>query len=152
MMKAKSAGTSEDRDDREGEAVEGLPEEGQRGDLVPVHEVGDARRRLDLRASGARRLQLEEHRHAVAAEAEENALAQAQDAAVAPAQHQAERDEGVGEVFADQVEAEMSSVSGKTTTSSTARMREADAVPTRLAICCVIVEHDAASRHVTGGP
>ena len=51
-------------------------------------------------------LELEEHRHAVAAEAEEHALPQAQDAGVAPAQHQAERDEGVGEVFADQVEAE----------------------------------------------
>ena len=51
-------------------------------------------------------LQLEKHRHAVAAEAEEHALPQAENAAIAPAQHQPERDEGVGQIFADQVEAE----------------------------------------------
>ena len=51
-------------------------------------------------------LELEEHRHAVAAEAEEHALAQAQHAAVAPQHHQADGDEGVGQVLADQVEAE----------------------------------------------
>ena len=40
------------RDQREGQAVERLPEPRQRGDLVPVHEVRDARRGLDLGASG----------------------------------------------------------------------------------------------------
>ena len=54
----------------------------------------------------ARCLELEEHRHAVAAEAEEHALAQAEDAGVAPAQHQADGDKGVGQVLADQIEAE----------------------------------------------
>ena len=55
--------------------------------------------------SGAGCLQLEEHRHAVAAEAEEHPLPQAQNAAIAPAQHQPDPDEGVGQVFRDQVEA-----------------------------------------------
>ena len=44
--------------------------------------------------------------HAVAAEAEEHALPEAENAAVAPAQHQADGDEGVGQILADQVEAE----------------------------------------------
>ena len=55
----------------------------------------------------ARCLELEKHRHAVAAEAEEHALAEAQDAGVAPAQHEADGGEGVGQVFADEVEAEV---------------------------------------------
>jgi hypothetical protein len=79
---------------------------GQRGELVPVHEVGDARRGLDLGADGVGRLELEEHRHGVAAEAEEHALAQAEHAAVAPDHDQADGDEGIGQVLADQVEAE----------------------------------------------
>ena len=52
------------------------------------------------------RLELEIHRHAVAAEAEEHALPQAEDAAEAPAQHQADGDEGVGEILRDQIEPE----------------------------------------------
>ena len=46
------------QDDRErcvnGEAVERLPEQRQRGDLIPVHEVGNAGRRLDLGVRDAR--------------------------------------------------------------------------------------------------
>ncbi|MEY9169876.1 hypothetical protein ABIF15_001108 [Bradyrhizobium elkanii] len=96
----------DDRDQRYREAVERLPEERQRGELVPIHEIGDARRRLDLGVRDRRRLELEVHRHAVAAEAEEHALPQAQDAAIAPAQHEADPDEGIGQIFGDQVEAE----------------------------------------------
>ena len=86
--------------------LERQPEERQLGDLVPVHEVRDAGRRLDLGVRDARGFELEEHRHAVAAEAEEHALPQAQNAGIAPAQHQADGDEGVGQILADQVEPE----------------------------------------------
>lgn len=48
----------------------------------------------------------EEHRHAIAAEAEEHALPQTENAAVAPAQHETERDEGVGQILRDEVETE----------------------------------------------
>jgi hypothetical protein len=51
-------------------------------------------------------LQLEEGRHAVAAEAEEDPLPQAQDPGVAPAQHQAHRHEGIRQILADQIEPE----------------------------------------------
>ncbi len=95
-----------DHQDRQRQAVERLPEERNLGDLIPVHEVRDAGRRLDLRVCHAGRLELQVHRHAVAAEAEEHSLPEAQDAAETPAQHKAHRDEGVGEIFADQVEAE----------------------------------------------
>jgi hypothetical protein len=37
---------------------------------------------------------------------EEHPLPQAQNAAIAPAQHQPDRDKGVGQIFGDQVEAE----------------------------------------------
>jgi len=80
------------------------PERRQLGELVPVHEVGDTRRRLNLGALGIGCFELEEHRDAVAAEPEEHALAEAQDAAVAPAEHETDRDEGVSEVLADQIE------------------------------------------------
>ena len=95
----------DDGENGEGETVERLPEQRQRGDLVPIHEVRDAGRRLDLGVLDAGSFQLEEHRHAVAAEAEEHPLPQAQNAAIAPAQHQPDRDEGVGQIFRDQVEA-----------------------------------------------
>ncbi len=42
-----------------------------------------------------------------AAETEEHALAEAQDSGVAPAQHEADGDKGVGQIFADEVEAEV---------------------------------------------
>ncbi len=51
-------------------------------------------------------LELEEHRHRVTAEAEEHALPEAENAAIAPAQDEADCDEGVGQILADQVEAE----------------------------------------------
>ena len=96
----------DDRQDRQRETVERFPEQRQLGDLIPVHEVGNARRRLDLGVLDAGRLELEVHRHAVAAEAEEHALPEAQDAAIAPAQHESDRDKGVGQIFGDQVETE----------------------------------------------
>src|SRR3546814_785062 len=49
---------------------------------------------------------LEEHCHAVAAEAEEDPLPQAENAAVAPAEHQSHGDEGVGQVLTHHVQAE----------------------------------------------
>ena len=100
------AGHQDDGENGEGETVERLPEQRQRGDLIPVHEIGNAGGRLDLGVLDAGGFELEEHRHAVAAEAEEHALPQAQNAAIAPAQHQPDRDEGVGQIFRDQVEAE----------------------------------------------
>ena len=87
--------------------LERHPEERQLRDLIPVHEVGDAGRRLDLGVRGARCFELQERRHAVAAEPEEHALPEAENAGVAPAQHQTDRDEGVGQILADQVEAEV---------------------------------------------
>ncbi|MHC2153532.1 hypothetical protein ACVIW3_004461 [Bradyrhizobium diazoefficiens] len=45
---SEDAGHENDSGDGKGEAVEGLPEERQRGDLIPVHEIGDAGGRLDL--------------------------------------------------------------------------------------------------------
>ena len=52
----------------------------------------------------ARCFKLEEHRHAVAAEPEEHALPQAEDSGIAPAQHQADSDERIGQIFADEIE------------------------------------------------
>ncbi len=89
-----------------GEAVKGHPQPRQLGDLVPVHEVRNAGRGLDFGAGRVRGFELEEHRHAIAADPKKHALAQAEDAAVAPTQHQADRDKGVGQVFADHVQAE----------------------------------------------
>ena len=100
------AGHQDDGENGEGETVERLPEQRQRGDLIPVHEIRNAGRGLDLGVRDAGGFQLEEHRHAVAAEAEEHPLPQAQNAAIAPAQHQPDRDKGVGQIFRDQVEAE----------------------------------------------
>ena len=105
-QEGKERRNDQDRQDGECQAVERLPEERQLGDLIPVHEIGNAGGRLDLGVGDARRLELEVHRHAVAAEAEEHALTQAQNPAVAPAQHQADRDKGVGQIFRDQIEAE----------------------------------------------
>ena len=96
----------DDCGDGKGEAVEWLPEQRQRGDLIPVHEIRNAGRGLDLGVLDAGGFQLEEHRHAVAAEAEEHALPQAQNAAIAPADHQPQRHKGIGEVFRDEVEPE----------------------------------------------
>ena len=95
--------------------------------LVPVHEVGDARRGLDLGVGHARSLELEEHGHAVAAETEEHALAQAENAGVAPAQHQADGDERVGQILADQIEPEdVDARPADTITISTSDQGEAD--------------------------
>jgi hypothetical protein len=57
-------------------------------------------------AADTRRFEFEKHRHAIAAPPEEDALPQAQNSGVAPAQHQADGDEGVGQILAHQVEAE----------------------------------------------
>ena len=99
-------GDGNDGDQRERQVLERLPPDGQGGELVPVHEVRDAGGGLDLGGDGVGRFQLEEHGHGVAAQAEEDALAQAQDAAIAPDHHQPEGDEAVGQVLAHQVEAE----------------------------------------------
>lgn len=96
----------QDGDDGEGQAVERLPEKRQLGDLIPVHEIGNARRRLDLGVGDTGCLKLEEHRHAVTTKPEEHALPQAEDAAIAPAQHQPQRHKRVGQILGDQVEAE----------------------------------------------
>src|SRR5258705_6952295 len=56
----KYARHQDDGGDGEGEAVERLPEERQRGDLIPVHEIGNAGGRLDLGVLDAGSFQLEE--------------------------------------------------------------------------------------------
>ncbi len=89
-----------------GSDLNGTQKNGSAWSLIPVHEVGDARRRLDLGVGHARGFELEKHGHAVAAEAEEDALPEAEDAGIAPAQHQADGDEGVGQILADQIEPE----------------------------------------------
>jgi hypothetical protein len=43
-----------DRDEREGERFERNPEERQLRDLIPIHEIGNAGRRLDLGIGDAR--------------------------------------------------------------------------------------------------
>ncbi len=97
-----------DQDGQNGEcqAVERLPEERQLGDLIPVHEIRNAGGRLDLGVFDAGGLELEVHRHGVTAETEEHALPKAENPAISPAQHEADRDEGVGQIFRDQIEAE----------------------------------------------
>ena len=99
-------GYHQHRDQGQGQALEGRPPPRQGGQLVPVHEVRDARGGLDLRADGVRRFQLQEHGHAVPAQAEEHALAQAEDARMPPQHDQAQRNEGVRQVLADEVEPE----------------------------------------------
>ena len=94
------------RNKRERQTVERLPEPGQGGDLVPVHEVRDPRRGLDLRRFRRRCLQLEEHRHAIAAQTEENPLSKAKDSGITPAQHKPQGDKPIGEIFAHQVQPE----------------------------------------------
>ena len=126
MIRANRAGHQNDGGDGKGEAVERLPEQRQRGDLIPVHEIGNAGGRLDLGVRDARCFELEKHRHAVAAEAEEHALPQAQDAAIAPAHHQPQRHEGVGEVFRDQVEPEDIEQSGRITTRNDGEHQDPD--------------------------
>ena len=95
----KDARHQDDGGDGKGEAVERLPEQRQRGDLIPVHEIGNAGRRLDLGVLDAGCFQLEKHRHAVAAEAEEHALPQAQECrhspSTAPARSRQRRRSGI---------------------------------------------------------
>ena len=69
------------------------------------------------------RFQLEEHRHHVAAQAEEDALPEAQDAAVAPDQHDAHRAETQStDTWPAGSSRNSVSASGNTTSSSTARI------------------------------
>ena len=97
----------QDGKQREGQRLERHPEERQFGDLIPVHEVRDAGRRLDLGILDARGFQLEERRHAVATEAEEHVFCPRLRMPVWP-QHSTRptRDERVGEILSDQVETE----------------------------------------------
>ena len=96
----------DDCEDRESQAVERLPEERELRELIPVHEVRDAGRRLDLGVGDAGCFQLEKHRHAVAAEAEEHSLPEAQNATISPTDNEADRNKRVGQIFRDQVEPE----------------------------------------------
>jgi hypothetical protein len=60
---------------------------------------------LNLGGDGVAGFELEEHGHAVTAQTEKHALAQAQHATVTPEHDQAQRDKGITEVLADQVQA-----------------------------------------------
>ena len=93
--------------------LNGYQNHGSCGDLVPVHEVGkaDGGQGTDLVAAVfcgdvAGGLELEECRHAIAAEAPEQSLPEAQDSAVAPAEHQADSHECIAEVLGHLVQAE----------------------------------------------
>ena len=63
-------------------------------------------RRLDRRTRWVGSLELQVHGHAISAQPKEDALPQAQDSAVPPADDQAERHERVSQILAYQVEAE----------------------------------------------
>src|SRR5690606_18544467 len=94
--KRRHDGEDDDERQRGREALERQPPRRELLDAAPDHEVGKL---------GGRRLQLQEHRHHVAAEAEEDALAEAQDPPVPPGKHDPDRDEREGQVLAHQVEA-----------------------------------------------
>ena len=82
-----------------GEPIEAVPVEGQ---LVPVqehHEIGQNRIGIDPAGTD---LPHQVHAHGVAAQREEGAVAERQDAGVAPDQVDRERQYGVANVFAEQ--------------------------------------------------
>ena len=109
-----TAGTTQMASSAKGKTLEWHPEGRQGGELVPVHEIRNARRRLNGGGDRVRRFQLQEHRHAIAAEAEEDALAEAEHAAAAPEQDEPDGDEAVAEVFPHQVQAgDIGSASGR---------------------------------------
>ena len=105
-MKASDRRHRDDGDQSERQRFERQPEVRQGGQLVPIHEIRDAGRRLDLGIGDARRLELEEGGHAVAAEPKEESLAEAENSGLSPAQNQADGDERIGQVLADEVEPE----------------------------------------------
>src|ERR1022692_337857 len=96
----------EDREQTEGQTLERNPKRRQMRDLIPIHEIRNAWRGLDFGADRVRRFELQEHRHAISAEAEENSLPKTEHAGFAPEHHQAERHESVGQIFANEIEAE----------------------------------------------
>ena len=105
-MKAITAGTTKMAKMVKGKLLNGSQIYWQLRDLVPVHEIRNAGRGLDGGGDRVGCFQLEKHRHAVTAEAEEHALAETEDAAAAPEQDQADGDEAVAQVFADQIQPE----------------------------------------------
>src|SRR3546814_5970888 len=66
-------------------AFEHAPPPGQFGDTAPHHEIGQF--------AVAKPVELEVHRQGIAAQAEEDALTEAEDSPFAPEQHQAHRGE-----------------------------------------------------------
>src|SRR6185503_8564783 len=70
----------EHRKSREREAFERHPERGQHGELIPIHEIRNAGRGLNLGGDWVGGFELEEHRHAIAPQPEEDALAETEHA------------------------------------------------------------------------
>ncbi len=84
---------------RIGEVVEEIPEERQ---FLPVQEHHEVRQdRIGIDAAGAD-LAHQVHAHGVAAEREERAVAERQDADIAPDQIDRERQQAVADIFAEQ--------------------------------------------------
>ena len=79
--------------------IEAPPEPGQFLVLQEHHEIGQ--RRIAVDAAGAD-LAHQVHAHAVAAEREERAVTEAQDPGVAPDQIEAQRQDRVAQIFAEQ--------------------------------------------------
>jgi hypothetical protein len=94
----------DDGDERERQPFERHPEVRQSRELIPIHEVGDAGRRLDLGIGDARSFKLEEGGHAIAAKPEKQSLSEAENSSLSPTQYQADRDERIGQILADEIE------------------------------------------------
>ena len=84
---------------REPEHVEAVPVPGQLRIVQEHHEVGQDRIAVDAAAAD---LAHQVHAHGVAAEREERAMAERENAAIAPDQVDREREDGVADIFAQQ--------------------------------------------------
>ena len=91
------------------DAVEGSPEQRQLGHLVPHHEVGQ---HVPVHALGPD-LEHEVHAHGIGAEPEEDAVAQREHAGIAPDEIDPQRQDGVGEELAEEIQREVADVEGR---------------------------------------
>ena len=97
---ASSPGAEHDHQHREPELIEAVPVPGQ---LVPVQEHHEVRQLGIAVDAACTDLAHQVHAHRVAAEREERAVAQAQDAGVAPDEIERDREQRVAEVLAEQL-------------------------------------------------
>ena len=99
-------GYSQHQQESQWQALEGQPDGWQLSDLVPVHEVRNTGGGLNLGADRVGGFKLQKHGHAITTKTEEHALSQRQNAAIAPAQHQSDCYESVGQILAHHIETE----------------------------------------------